>query len=55
LLGENDLRRIFRDISIACLGKTTAQAARENDLQVDVIAAQANMNAFATAIEEFYR
>lgn len=54
LLGGNDWRYLIKDVCIACLGKTTAQAARENDLRVDVIAPQSNANAFAAAIGEFY-
>jgi uroporphyrinogen III methyltransferase/synthase len=55
LIGRSDLQRLLTGVAMACLGKTTAQAVRENELQVDIIAINANAVAFARAIAEFYQ
>lgn len=51
----DELRRLMRNVVVACIGPVTADTARKRGLEVEVIATQYTAHGLAMALADYYR
>lgn len=55
IFADFDLDKMLKDVAIAALGETTAEAIKQMEFEVNIIAPQASAKAFAESIKLYFR